>query len=179
MGGSYVTIPNYPSMQINSWSTNNWINGAGEIYSNRYPSGGHDSFGTELNYNGSAIALNIGDVNGGWFSVGNIYVNVGTLTGWNMITTTVTPTAWDMYVNGALKAQGTFGGGTPIFIEPFATHLALGAGFGGSVGDFGFYNTTLATSDVQTLYYGGVVSGFGALPATTQVRLATGAIVRP
>ena len=29
---------------------------------------------------------------------------------------------------------------------------------------------------IQTIYYGGIVTGYGALPATTQVTLATGAV---
>ena len=35
--------------------------------------------------------------------------------------------------------------------------------------DFSLFNNVLTQAQIQTMYYGGVVTGFGALPATTPV----------
>ena len=77
LNGGNISIPNSPSLQVNQFTTSMWINGGtGWLYSNRYPTGGHDSYGTGMYYNGSQIGLNIGDVNGYWFSVNGIFANV-------------------------------------------------------------------------------------------------------
>ena len=67
----YISVPNSTSMQVNQWTTNVWINGGtGWLYSNRYPTGGHDSYGGDESYDGTTISLDIANANGYWYASG-------------------------------------------------------------------------------------------------------------
>ena len=173
-GGQSIIVPNTAALQVTQWTTNIWIDGTGRIMSDRFFNVGHDSFGLDMYYDGNTISMTIGNVNGGWWDY-SIAANVGALPGWHMITTTVSDTGFQFYVDGVAQSAdsggagswGTSPGNGPIFIEPFDTSFALGGTQGGSfVGgeqEFHLYGSVLSSTDISNLFSNEEPVGNGAL----------------
>ena len=127
------------------------------------PTGPHDSFGTEEYYNGTSIFFTVPNVNGGWWNTG-IAATVGTLSGWNMVTTSVSASGYQLYLNGTSISSGSWTA-TPgtnrrslkrrsQAIRRGAVSTAYTGNFNGSIDDFSLSSSVLSPAQVQSLYLG-------------------------
>ena len=111
------------------------------------------------------------------------YTLPGALTGWNMITMTVTSSGYSYYLDGSLVSSGGYNQvGTPLLMSSGET-LSIGSqtadqgpygagGFlSGALQQTGIYNGALSAAQVASLY----ASGLGELPSGTTLSVAAGA----
>ena len=157
---------------------NFWINGAtGTLYTNRFPTGPHDSYGSAEYYDGTTIYLEMGNVNGGLVvSTASPPPSVA-LSDWNMITTTVNGSGWQIYLNGNPTPVGSGSwlagpGNGPIFEEPFASHMAVGDSANGSMADFSLYGQRAHSQPNRRLVCRRGIHVGWDLPAGTPMQIA-------
>ena len=190
--GQCVQIPDSPAFDnLNTWTASAWINlaqqpvGTDGILSTDCNYGGLGSANFEMVYcntgNGYEIHADIGSQDGtagGWLTNNADYATTLSLNTWHMITYTVQPGAYAIYLDGQQVATGTLRTdvGDPVFLNT-ANDVAIGlnnVGYGymkGAIDDVNIYGTVLTDAEVAALYQ----FQPGSLPGGTNVQLAAGA----
>ena len=182
--GSYSIVPYSPSIDINTWTTSMWVNVSSAanqtcLLDARYCTDspyGCDEFYTPAT---GSFYSEVTQAGGGWICLSTNNLATPVSNGWHLFTTTFTTGAEQIYVDGNLLFTNGMGG-TPALMTDNTDSLIIGSvngrNFTMPIADYNTYNSVLTQGQIQTLYYGGVVGSVGALPATTQVTLATGAV---
>jgi autotransporter-associated beta strand protein len=181
----YLTVPYNSTLNLTgAYTVSIWLNPADAngnsvgIISTR--NGGDNTF--DLQYQASSGVIH-GDIgNGsGWLTTSADYASQIAVGTWNMITYSVSPTGYAIYVNGAQKATGSYSG-TPEFMTGSET-LSLGSQesgypyygssgfFNGALDEACIFNAALTPAQVGSLYIGQAAT----LPGATAVSVSSGA----
>ena len=134
------------------------------------------------NYDGTKIHAGIQPVGGGGWLAGEdascpVTLSLNT---WHMVTYAVSDTGYTIYIDGALGTSASWTA-TPE-LSPGGCDLQIGGRSQNgpmsntSIDDFQLYNGTLSADQINALYLTGATS-HGALPTTTPVQVAAGAIL--
>jgi autotransporter-associated beta strand protein len=187
------------STSMSSWTNSMWINIPATLNSSRLyffsarfqplPNSGQNNYGTDEFYDvdgagngtiGSEIAGVDSSGNPGWTALAS---NAATLTPgtWHMITTTVTPTQEQVYVDGQLLGTDTINASyTPQLITTSSDILGVGIMQNGfeqqlpaSADEFNLFNYALTAAQVNQLY----LINVGNLPGTTPVRIGAAGVL--
>ncbi|MDX1699185.1 MAG: LamG-like jellyroll fold domain-containing protein, partial [Melioribacteraceae bacterium] len=107
----------------------------------------------------SAVSNNINLYDGVAFSDSGVTANVST---WAMYSFVVSPTSWDLYINGTAAATGitksSISNGGTCIIGKHST--SAGAYYQGYLDEFGLWNRTLTGSEITSLFNSGVGSQY-------------------
>ena len=149
----YAAVPYSPSLglagsfTVSLWESGTLVNGAvgssgPALISTR--NGGEDSFDIQVTSGGLHGDIGNGS---GWLSTSaNATASLGS--SWNMITYAVSPSAYQIYVDGQLSGSGSISG-TPVLMKPGET-FSIGAqeAGGGSYGASGYFNGSIEEVNV-------------------------------
>jgi fibronectin-binding autotransporter adhesin len=199
----YATVPNTPSLDLSgSYTVSLWEKATALLSEAAASSGGPALFSTRnggLNYTDLDIQVNSAGLHcdigpGGTANSGtgaylttaaNATVSLGAGV-WNMITLTVAPTGYRIFVDGQAVpgVSGTYSNtGIPVLL-PSGANISIGsqeaggtsypatAYFNGAISEVQVFNSALSPAQVASLYSEG--SGNNVIPATSPLTLANG-----
>ena len=187
--GQYTYSTDIPSGSVlttmTSWTSSIWINIPSANIGNqqsmmmaRYsggalPSGGN---GFELGYQpGSGIYVSVLNTGNSWDWYGDIPATISPDT-WTMVTTTVSATGVDLFLNGVYQGTQTLSNGTPMFTQAgnnisIGYTSSLGGGCTCSLDEFDLFSSVLSGPQITQLYTN-QLSTAGSLPLTTPLQIA-------
>ena len=151
-----MTVPYHAAFGLNAYTVSTWVDVTTQPASGNSPAllstrnGAGFTFDLQYSNNSGTYSLH-SDIGSGasWLNNAANYTLPGALTGWNMVTCTVSSSGYAIYLDGNQVSSGTTGGGTPLFMASGQT-LSLGSqeGGGSSYGSGGYLSGALDDTNI-------------------------------